>query len=188
MTGTSPPDFNRIAPEQPQPPMRSTRKGDIPQNIEARYLIERDRLGRAERFFRDHRVKAPSFRDHGRSLTTDAAYPDAIADMLRIARHRGWSRIRISGDEAFRREAWIQAREAGLQVQGYRPRDRDRAAAGDPVPPILADHLRRRLNQAAVIVEALVTDPAVRRRLIRGAEERATALDNRERRLREKER
>lgn len=154
-------------------PPRSTQKGDIPDAVLDRYLVERDRQGRAERFFRDHRVQAPSFRDHGRSLSTEGSYPDAVADMLRIARHRGWSSIRVTGDEAFRKEAWIQAREAGMEVKGYRPRERDRAAVGEPQPSPLPDRIRQRLDRAAVVVQRLVTDPEARRRLLNQAHDRA---------------
>lgn len=64
-----------------------TGKGDLPEAVLDRYLIERDRLGRPERFFREHRALEPMFRDRG--LVSARAYADAVADMLKIARHRG---------------------------------------------------------------------------------------------------
>ena len=66
-----------------------TGKGDLPEAVLDRYLIERDRLGRPERFFREHRASEPMFRDRGGSLVSAQAYADAVADMLKIARHRG---------------------------------------------------------------------------------------------------
>ena len=54
---------------------RSRTRGDAPQAILDRYLIERDRLGRAARFYRDHRATEPMFRDEGRKLTTTQSYP-----------------------------------------------------------------------------------------------------------------
>lgn len=154
---------------------RSTAKGDVPEAVLDRYLIERDRQGRPERFFRDHRAAAPMFRDRGGSLVAAQAYPDAIADMLKIARHRGWDRIRVTGDEAFRREIWIQAQALGLEVQGHRPRERDRQAAGQEArapkrpDPDLADRLAR----AAVVVARLIPDPAAQARLLARAWDRA---------------
>lgn len=148
----------------------SRSKGDVPDTVMDRYLVERDLRGRAERFYRDHRADQPQFRDRGGSLSTDHAYPDAVADMLRIAQHRGWSRIRVSGDEAFRREVWIQAGRLGLEVSGHRPRDRDRQAAGVP----RADRdLPDRLARAAVVVARLIPDPAAQTRLIERALNRA---------------
>ena len=159
---------------------RSRRRGDAPQAVLDRYLIEHDRLGRPSRFYRDHRATEPMFRDEGRKLIATQPYPDAVADMLKIAKHRGWSEVRVSGDESFRREAWIQARALGLEVKGYRPRDRDRQAAGEsparsapgmtPQPHVRL--LEDRLRAAAVVVKRLIEDPAARARLMEHAVER----------------
>ncbi|MGK2255246.1 MAG: hypothetical protein ACI8Y6_000537 [Brevundimonas sp.] len=174
--GTTPPGGDAIGPgrKRPADPPRSIRKGDVPPALLDRYLIERDLRGRPERFYRDHRAPQPAFRDLGRKLETGGAYPDTIADMLKVAEHRGWSRIRVEGADSFRRDVWIQARARGLEVEGYRPRDRDRQAAGEPpkAPPLDAE-LRRRLDQASVIVRHIVADPRVAQRLIAEAIERA---------------
>lgn len=154
---------NRIGPERArvgEAKARSTVKGDVPQPILDRYLIERDLRGRAERFYRDHRTPDPAFSDTGRRLSAGQAYPDTIADMLKVARHRGWTRLKVEGDEGFRREVWIQARAQGLDVSGYRPRDRDRQAAG--LPPDRGTRLMR----AAAVVRALIPDIDAQRRLI----------------------
>jgi len=161
---------------------RSVTKGEIPASILDRYLIERDRQGRPERFYRDHRAVDPMFRDEGKRLVTRQAYPDAVADMLKVAQHRGWKQVRVSGDETFRRDAWVQARGLGLEVKGYQPRDRDRQAAGDKVTglPMGADRSAgpsarfadRRLKEAAVVVRWLITDPSAQARLIEHAYQR----------------
>nr|WP_314433978.1 LPD7 domain-containing protein [uncultured Brevundimonas sp.] len=166
-----PADAHSIAPAASVDPARRSRtKGDVPQSVMDRYLVERDLRGRAERFYRDHRAAQPHFRDRGGSLSTDNAYPDAITDMLRIAQHRGWSRVKVSGDEVFRREVWIQARKLGLEVSGHRPRDRDRQAAGVPLPH---RDLPDRLARAAVVVARLIPDPAAQARLLERALNRA---------------
>lgn len=159
---------------------RSRIRGDAPQAVLDRYLIERDRQGRPTRFYRDHRATEPMFRDEGRKLIATQPYPDAVADMLKIAKHRGWSEVRVSGNESFRREAWIQARALDLEVKGYRPRDRDRQAAGEsparsapgmtPQPNVRL--LEDRLRAAAVVVKRLIEDPAARARLMEHAVER----------------
>ena len=166
--------MNRLGPD-PKAAKRSTTKGDVPEAMLDRYLIERDRSGRPERFFRDHRSNGPLFRDRGSSLVSDQAYPDAVIDMLKIARHRGWERIRVSGDEAFRREVWIQAQSLGLQVAGHRPRERDRQAAGLPPPEQTAARpdMGDRLAKAAIVVRRLITDPEAQVRLLDAALARA---------------
>lgn len=179
---------NRIGPERAragEAPARSTVKGDMPQPILDRYLVERDLRGRAERFYRDHRTSDPAFRDTGRRLTADQAYPDTIADMLKVARHRGWTRLKVEGDETFRREVWIQARAQGLDVNGYRPRDRDRQAAGLPHAP---HHQGERLRKAAAVVRSLIPDGEAQRRLIAHAVTRAGLSSDRHYKLETRDR
>lgn len=173
---------NRLGPaSDPAGSRRSTAKGDVPEAVLDRYLVERDLRGRPERFFRDHRAPEPMFRDRGGSLVSNQAYPDAIIDMLKIARHRGWDQVRVSGDPAFRREVWIQAQALGMEVQGHRPRERDRQAAGldrsssrrDAEPSKARDALAERLARAAIVVARLVPDAAIQTRLLEAAWARA---------------
>jgi hypothetical protein len=177
MTRTVPtrrPAENRLSPPAGRP-QRSTAKGDVPDNVLDRYLIERDLRGRPERFYRDHRAAEPMFQDRGRALVSRTAYPDAVADMLKIARHRGWTNIRVSGEAGFRREVWIQAQALGLEVQGHRPRERDRQSAGlEPRPPLPAE-IADRMARAAVVVRRLVPDAAMQTRLITEALDRFRA-------------
>jgi hypothetical protein len=169
---------------------RSRTKGDAPTTIMDRYLIERDRQGRPERFYRDHRATDPVFRDEGRRLVSLQAYPDTVADMMKIAQHRGWAQVRVSGDETFKREAWIQGRALGLEIKGYRPRERDRQAAGEavlrPTPERAAAAISKttveaQLKAASVVVRKLIEDPAARERLMERAVARVARQINRDR-------
>lgn len=170
---------NQIGPDRArrgEANIRSTAKGDLPQAILDRYLIERDLRGRAERFYRDHRTPDPAFRDQGRRLSTDRAYPDTVGDMLKVAQHRGWTRLKVEGDEAFRREVWIQGRAMGLDIKGYQPRDRDRQAAGQtPSRRPLEDRLR----MASAVIRDLIPDPEAQRRLLQHAAAVARVRDRR---------
>lgn len=164
---------NRIGPDRARPgeaQSRSIAKGDVPPSLMDRYLIERDLRGRPERFYRDHRTSDPAFRDAGRRLSADRAYPDTVADMLKVAQHRGWSRVKVEGEEAFRREVWVQARSFGMEVRGYRARGRDREAAG---LPDRRAQLEVRLRMASAVVRALIADPEAQQRLIAYAAARA---------------
>lgn len=182
------PAESRLTPTGPDRAPVSRRKGDLPSSILDRYLIEHDGRGRAERFFRDHRADQPAFRDAGRALTASSAYPDVVADMLRIARHRGWTQVRVEGDPAFRREAWVQAQAMDIAVRGYRPTERDRQAGGARTPardpdrprpterPVAPSRpLEARMRLAAAAVQTLVGDPAARTRLLERAWARAAA-------------
>ncbi|WP_287104814.1 LPD7 domain-containing protein [Brevundimonas sp.] len=177
----APSSGNRISPRTASSSeRRSLDKGDVPAQLLDRYLVERDRQGRPERYYRDHKTADPSFRDHGRALSSHQAYPDSVAAMLRIAQHRGWSNIKATGDDAFRREVWVQARTLGLEVAGYRPTERDRQAANEALQPNsqrdasrqkppARDDIKRRLEMAAVVVRTLIADPAAQARLMERA-------------------
>src|ERR1700761_6477591 len=103
------------------------RAGDVPEAIRRRYLAER-RLDGAIVYFTDTTVVTPSFRDRGNRLIATRSDPATIRDLVHVAQHRGWTGVHVRGAEGFRREAWLQARALGLEVDGYRPRDRDEQA------------------------------------------------------------
>lgn len=105
---------------------KSLAQGDMPESVRRRYFTE----GRGAQlaYFTDQTAKRPAFHDVGRRLTTDRTSPAVIKDMLTIAEHRGWSKVQVRGSEAFRREAWLQARLQGLDVAGYKPTERDQQA------------------------------------------------------------
>lgn len=183
----APSSGNRISPRTASSSeRRSLDKGDVPAQLLDRYLIERDRQGRPERYYRDHKSADPVFRDHGRALSSLQAYPDSVASMLRIAQHRGWTHVKVSGDEAFRREVWVQGRSLGLEVAGHKPTERDRQAANDQPDRVAGGRpsrdaeakpttqtVKRRLDMAAIVVRTLIADPAVQARLMERAWSRA---------------
>ncbi len=98
--------------------------GDVPDAIQRRYYTD-DRGGPGRGFYVDATVVRPAFRDRGHQLAADRADPNAIRDMTEIARHRGWLIVTARGSAEFRREAWLAGRQAGLEVRGYQPTERD---------------------------------------------------------------
>lgn len=101
----------------------SVARGDLPEALKRRYFSEDGRA--ITTFFSGPGAKAPAFRDHGGKLSTHEVDPNTILDMVAIAAHRGWRTLQVRGDDDFRREVWMEARALGLQVRGYRPRQRD---------------------------------------------------------------
>ena len=67
-----------------------------------------------------------AFADHGRRLTTEHEDPAVIHGMLLLAQAKGWTSLHVKGSDAFKAEAWMSATMAGIEVQGYRPREIDR--------------------------------------------------------------
>ncbi|MFZ3179722.1 MAG: LPD7 domain-containing protein [Methylocystis silviterrae] len=49
-------------------------------------------------------------------------------DLVAIAAHRGWERIKLTGSAEFRREAWLAASARRIEAKGYKPTEIDRAA------------------------------------------------------------
>ncbi|NIJ09349.1 phage/plasmid primase-like uncharacterized protein [Sphingomonas vulcanisoli] len=123
--------------------------GDVPGDISARYRIETGSR-RHHDFYESHTAEQPAFRDRGNRLVSEIESAAVIADMIVIAEHRGWQSITVEGTNEFRREAWVRAHRAGLEVAGYTPTERDRqeATARSPSPrsgPVHAradDHAR----------------------------------------------
>ena len=67
-----------------------------------------------------------AFSDHGTRLTTEHEDPAVIHGMLLLAQAKGWTSLRVNGSDAFKAEAWMSATMAGIEVQGYNPREIDR--------------------------------------------------------------
>ncbi|WP_438852162.1 LPD7 domain-containing protein [Brevundimonas nasdae] len=89
-----------------------------------------------------------------------------MADMLKVAQYRRWTRLKVDGDDAFRREVWIQGRAMGLDIKGYQPRDRDRQAAGQTAS---RRPLEERVRMVSAVIQNLVTDSEAQRRLLNHA-------------------
>jgi len=94
----------------------------IPEDVRRHFVQVGNRY-----FFRDG---ARAFTDRTAKLTTPSENTQVIADLVAIARARGWQHIAVSGTPRFRKEAWLAAQVAGLDVSGYRADafDRERVA------------------------------------------------------------
>lgn len=103
----------------------SVERGDVPDTIKRRYLTEEPQFAPEVRFFTDATGKEAAFRDTGDKLLARQTNAEVIKDLVAIAEHRGWTAIDVRGEDAFRREVWMQARAEGLEVRGYKPTERD---------------------------------------------------------------
>jgi hypothetical protein len=166
----------------------SATRGDVPERLRRRYLTD-ERNGPGLGFYVDASIPTPAFRDQGDRLSTDRNDPNVIRDLVAIAQHRGWSIISVRGQTAFRRETWLTARSAGVEVRGYRPTERDlqelarrteRTRNGptsrNPEPRHSPDLTTPGASARLKIVEAVVRDrivePAVQARILTTARTR----------------
>lgn len=108
-----------------QPPQFSVQRGDVPDPIKRRYYSEEPSFAPELRFYTDATGKNPAFRDTGDRLVARETSAEVIRDIIAIAQHRGWGAIEVRGQDDFRREVWLEAGTAGLQVRGYKPSERD---------------------------------------------------------------
>ena len=104
---------------------RSISAGDIPEPLQKRYFSSTGKWSGEPAYFTTAQAKEPAFRDQGRRLVTSSESEEVVRDLVAIARHRGWSNVHLTGSEAFRRAAWLEASRQGLEVRGYRPNERD---------------------------------------------------------------
>jgi hypothetical protein len=94
---------------------RAAASHPVPDEVRRRFV----QVGR-KYFFPDG---ARAFTDRGQRLTTPSENTEVIRSLVTIAHARGWNEITVTGTERFRKEAWFEARLAGLEVRGYKPSD-----------------------------------------------------------------
>ena len=94
---------------------RPTAPHPVPDEVRRRFV----QVGR-KYFFPDG---ARAFTDRGQRLTTPSENTEVIRSLVTIAHIRGWNEITVTGTERFRKEAWFEARLAGLEVRGFKPSD-----------------------------------------------------------------
>lgn len=90
-----------------------------------------------------------AFSDHGTRLTTDHDDPTVIHGMVLRAQEKGWTSLRVRGSEGFKVEVWLQATLAGIEVEGYNPREIDRARLDERKGETLTKHQKTRVEQMA---------------------------------------
>lgn len=89
--------------------------------LNKQYLKTEDRY-----HFRD-KTGDVAFEAQGKKLLTQHETPAVVASMVDLAEARGWSSLKLTGTQEFKREAWLQANARGLETTGYKPNDLDRA-------------------------------------------------------------
>jgi hypothetical protein len=96
-----------------------------PERVRKRYL----RAGN-QYFLKDAPYQL-AFEDLGPYLVTEHNRPDVVESMVEMASAKSWTRIRVSGHEAFRSEVWLQGTLLGIEVRGYEPKAADLARLAD---------------------------------------------------------
>lgn len=124
---------------------RRRRPIEIPADLESRFLRVGDKL------YRSAHDKEPVA-----TITADrikAKDQAALPDLIRLAKENGWTSLKISGDEEFRRAAFLAASAQGLKIDGYLPDPKTQAAADRELArqagkPAMSEQAIRTANQA----------------------------------------
>lgn len=65
------------------------------------------------------------FEDKGPSISARSSDADDVRAMIALAKTKNWLKIKVSGAEEFKREAWLAASMQGIEVTGYKPSQQD---------------------------------------------------------------
>ena len=96
-----------------------------PERVRKRYL----RAGN-QYFLKDAPYQL-AFEDLGPYLVTEHNRPDVVESMIDMAHAKSWRHIRVSGQDLFCSEAWLQGTLLGIEVSGYEPKAADLARLAD---------------------------------------------------------
>ena len=66
-----------------------------------------------------------AFEDKGKSIVTQHDDDRVAKAVVKMAEAKGWHNIKITGNETFRREVWVQSEIHGIKVKGFTPRESD---------------------------------------------------------------
>lgn len=101
---------------------------DIPESVAQRYVVKDGRFWKPN--LRDPNAPGndmPHIEDKGPRLASHENDRGTIADMVAIAQAKNWTSVTVKGSPEFRRNAWLEAKLAGIEVNGYKPSDSDHA-------------------------------------------------------------
>jgi len=96
---------------------------DTPASYHERFVVTKQ--GDKQEFYRNYNDERPAFVDEGTNLSTKACDKATALDMVNLAAHRGWESMKVTGPQDFRREVWIEGAAKGIEVEGYKPTERD---------------------------------------------------------------
>lgn len=95
--------------------------------LQAQYIIKRAPItlgemviGSTEYRFRGDSSRVAFTESHLR-LSTDTNSPSVARSMVDLAQARGWTGLRVSGADDFRRMVWLEASIRGVKALGYEP-------------------------------------------------------------------
>lgn len=100
----------------------------LPSSVKGAYIVQEHKSlldQKTYSFYDKADTKLPAFESNKNTLETTKEDQRTISAMISVAKSQNWNSVKITGTEEFRREAWLQASLAGIEVKGYKPKEND---------------------------------------------------------------
>ena len=95
-----------------------------PREVEERFNVKTSK--NTSRYYHKENDKE-AFRDKGNKIIVKPESTKMVAtDIVKIADSKGWTNIKVTGNETFRREVWKEANLRGIEVTGYKATEQDK--------------------------------------------------------------
>ena len=137
-----------------------TRRNELARRVSQGYEVDGKKY-----MFKSNNGRKPveAFRDHGGSLSTPHNDETIAANLIKLATAKGWSDVKVSGHKSFRRMAWTEARNNGLEVTGYTPTPQELSLHQKPEHNIVERDTQAERDKASVInaVTAAIVDKQI---------------------------
>lgn len=117
--------------------------------LKSQYLLAENKF-----YFRDN-TKTLAFEDAGKKVKTEHESPEVIRSMIELSKSKGWSEVKLTGTDTFKRRAWVEAELLEIKTQGYTPDDFDRNELKQRQATALADAPQK--NTVEQVVSPSVT-------------------------------
>ena len=96
----------------------------LPEEVEQRFRIEQ--RGSTQRYYLQGQEREAITERENKIVVTPQQSKLVASDAAKIADAKGWTNIRVTGNDEFRREVWKEANVRGIEVIGYEPTEQDK--------------------------------------------------------------
>lgn len=82
-------------------------------------------------YYWKHQTEIEAFRDRGSKITTKSSSDKIVKSVVDLASEKEWSTINVKGTDEFKKAVWLEARQRGFEVKGYKPTPQDWQLLGE---------------------------------------------------------
>lgn len=125
------PDDPDIAAQQHRAVKRPIAEQELSDAITTRFVVSHEKRGLLDKGQTEFTFRAGeqqgrvAFRDAGKVLSTELNDKSVTRTMIEVVVAKKWKEFTVSGEDDFRRTAWLEGSLRNLKVNGYEPREAD---------------------------------------------------------------